>query len=270
MDPTSRQPPPGRPLPSGRQPPPGAPRRNRADRAFPGYDTSRPWDSRGRFGTSSSYLLDNPDVERDAERGDYDWGWAGTAGQFGQDEYGGEQYGGGRAGRGPWEQTERFGDPAIRSGRGPFGSLQRQFEERTARGLARYGGRTGADVPVFDRGSFDPAMDDRGQIGAWGRPWPDPARAPKGYRRSDERILEDLYHRIAQADHVDAADVTLSVEGGVVRLEGTVPERRMKYALDDLAHAAPFVQDVDNRLRVRRPGSDTEETPNPDDASADC
>lgn len=39
--------------------------------------------------------------------------------------------------------------------------------------------------------------------------------------------------------------------------------------LDDPAHAAAFVRDVDNRLRVRRPGSGSEDSPNPDDASED-
>jgi osmotically-inducible protein OsmY len=37
-----------------------------------------------------------------------------------------------------------------------------------------------------------------------------------------------------------------------VVLEGTVPERRMKHAIEDLADACPGIQDIENRIRVRR------------------
>jgi len=35
-------------------------------------------------------------------------------------------------------------------------------------------------------------------------------------------------------------------------LDGTVPERRMKHAIEDLVDACPGVQDIDNRIRVKR------------------
>jgi osmotically-inducible protein OsmY len=35
-----------------------------------------------------------------------------------------------------------------------------------------------------------------------------------------------------------------------VVLEGTVPDRYMKHAIEDLADAAPGAEDVDNRIRV--------------------
>jgi len=38
-------------------------------------------------------------------------------------------------------------------------------------------------------------------------------------------------------------------------LEGTVPNRYMKHAIEDIADAAPGVQDVDNRVRVMGSGS---------------
>jgi hypothetical protein len=76
-------------------------------------------------------------------------------------------------------------------------------------------------------------------------------RGPKGYQRSDERMKEDISERIMQA-HVDASDVTVNVVGGKVTLEGTVPDRYTKHYLEDLADAAPGVQDIENRIRVRR------------------
>ena len=55
-----------------------------------------------------------------------------------------------------------------------------------------------------------------------------------------------------EARHIDSSDVTVEVAGGKVVLEGTVPERRMKHAIEDLTDACPGVQDIENRIRVRR------------------
>jgi uncharacterized protein len=87
-------------------------------------------------------------------------------------------------------------------------------------------------------------------------------RAPEGYRRSDERIREEICQRLARPfgrfdaseladERLDVSDVTVSVDGGRVTLEGTVPERRMKHCIEDLVDACPGVQDIDNRIRVR-------------------
>ena len=75
---------------------------------------------------------------------------------------------------------------------------------------------------------------------------------PKGYQRSDERLREDISERLMQARHIDSSDVTVQVDGAKVLLEGTVPERRMKHAIEDLADLCPGVQDIENRIRVRR------------------
>lgn len=75
---------------------------------------------------------------------------------------------------------------------------------------------------------------------------------PKGYQRSDERLCEDISERLMQAQHIDSSDVTVAVSGAKVVLEGTVPERRMKHAIEDLVDACPGVQDIDNKIRVRR------------------
>lgn len=77
-------------------------------------------------------------------------------------------------------------------------------------------------------------------------------RGPKGYQRSDERMKEDISERIMETTHIDSSDVSVNVVGGQVILEGTVPDRYTKHYLEDLADAAPGVQDIDNRIRVRR------------------
>jgi hypothetical protein len=75
---------------------------------------------------------------------------------------------------------------------------------------------------------------------------------PKGYQRSDERLREDISERLMEARYIDSSDVTVEVSAAKVVLEGTVPERRMKHAIEDLVDACPGVQDIDNRIRVRR------------------
>ncbi len=54
-----------------------------------------------------------------------------------------------------------------------------------------------------------------------------------------------------QSAHIDASEVSIEVKECKVTLEGTVPERRMKHAIEDMAEACPGVVDVENRLRVQ-------------------
>jgi hypothetical protein len=79
---------------------------------------------------------------------------------------------------------------------------------------------------------------------------------PKAYKRSDERIQEDIYERLIDAWEIDSSDVTVEVREGKATLQGSVPERRMKHRIEDLVDACHGVQDIDNLIRVRRPGED--------------
>ena len=81
-------------------------------------------------------------------------------------------------------------------------------------------------------------------------------RGPKGYRRSDERVREDICEALMAATHLDASDVSVDVKEGVVILEGIVPERRMKHAIEDITADCRGVLDVENRIRVVRGGAD--------------
>lgn len=79
-------------------------------------------------------------------------------------------------------------------------------------------------------------------------------RGPKGYKRSDDRIKEDVSDRISQLQHVDSSDVEVDVKDGEVTLTGTVPNRVMKWQLENLVEAIGGVTDVNNMLRIRREG----------------
>lgn len=78
------------------------------------------------------------------------------------------------------------------------------------------------------------------------------ARGPKGYKRSDDRIREDLCEIIFRQGYIDASDVEIIVETGVIRLVGTVPHRHDKRSLEQMAERIHGVDEVRNELRIRR------------------
>jgi hypothetical protein len=81
-------------------------------------------------------------------------------------------------------------------------------------------------------------------------------RGPRDYVRSDERIADDVIDRLTDDERIDASEVLVMVEGGVVTLTGNVPERAMKHRAEDLAADAHGVRDVRNEIRVD-PGADS-------------
>jgi osmotically-inducible protein OsmY len=52
------------------------------------------------------------------------------------------------------------------------------------------------------------------------------------------------------ADYIDASDVSVEVKDGKVTLEGTVLQRRMKHAIEDIVDDCIGVKDIDNKVRV--------------------
>jgi len=82
-------------------------------------------------------------------------------------------------------------------------------------------------------------------------PGPYVGRGPRGYRRSDERIREDVCERFTAHGELDPTDVEVSVRGGEVRLSGTVSTRAQKRLAEDIVDAVFGVAEVHNHLRVR-------------------
>jgi osmotically-inducible protein OsmY len=79
-------------------------------------------------------------------------------------------------------------------------------------------------------------------------------RGPKGYRRSDERIKEDVNDRLSDDYYIDASDVEVSVQNQEVTLTGTVTSREDKRRAEDIAESVSGVTNVENRLRVKQRG----------------
>lgn len=77
-------------------------------------------------------------------------------------------------------------------------------------------------------------------------------KGPKGYKRSDETIKEDVSDTLYRSTAVDASYIEVFVNDGTVTLRGRVDSREQKkmaeYAVEHLAG----VKDVFNELRVQK------------------
>jgi len=78
-------------------------------------------------------------------------------------------------------------------------------------------------------------------------------RGPKGYRRSDERIEEDVCERLTVHPAIDASEIEVSVSGGDVTLKGTVNNRAEKHLAESMTETVSGVKEVYNQLRITQP-----------------
>ena len=89
--------------------------------------------------------------------------------------------------------------------------------------------------------------------GTWAGDWAEEnhrGRGPKGYRRSDERIRDEVCEELTDDRFVDASDVTVEVKDGEVTLTGAVPSREQKRRASACAEQIGGVRDVFNQLRI--------------------
>ena len=249
-----------------------------SDFGRPGSDYGRSYGerSRGRSGWSGRERESGGRYGRE--------GGEGGLGGYGGSSWGrgGEYQSGGREGYwgGGWEnergeQRSRYGNPVGGSGfeRGYNESSYSQRSNYPGGGGYRSGERYGERGSEYDRerygrgeerGWWDRASD---AVASWfgdedaeRRRRMDEQRAhrrgrgPKGYRRSDERIREDVNDRLGDDYYIDASDIEVKVENSEVTLTGTVTSRTDKRRAEDIAESVSGVTNVENRLRVRQSG----------------
>jgi osmotically-inducible protein OsmY len=204
----------------------------------PGYSRSRGeerytgWRGYGEYGPRRSRAFERPYEREDREFNDryederaslynreQDRGWAG--------EYGGEV-------------SMRYDNPHLRSRmRAEYDEEQEQrgWWERAADEVSSWFG----DEEARRRREMDEA-----RRGAYR------GRGPRNYRRSDDRICDDVNDRLTDHPFLDAYNIDVKVTTGEVLLSGTVKDRFSKRLAEDIAEDVPGVQNVENRLRVER------------------
>ncbi|WP_374467823.1 BON domain-containing protein [Phenylobacterium sp.] len=165
-------------------------------------------------------------------------------------------------------------------GQGYGGSLGASDYREGYGGDAYGGGLSGAD---YQRGGGPRGEDmaaDAGYAGADTRSWmdrradeqagPHAGRGPRGWNRSDERIREAVSEELMHDPLLDAREIEVQVEGGVVTLKGEVPGASDIHLAERLARRCGGVSEVRNELQAHgRPRGELElpgdagEAPNP-------
>ena len=74
---------------------------------------------------------------------------------------------------------------------------------------------------------------------------------PKGYKRSDEKIKDDVNERLEDHPRIDASNIEVQVNDGEVTLTGSVNDRYSKRLAEDVAQQCRGVKDVHNQIRVQ-------------------
>lgn len=75
-------------------------------------------------------------------------------------------------------------------------------------------------------------------------------KAPKGYKRSDERIREDVCEALSEHPEIDASQIEVHVKNGIVNLTGTIESRQIKRLTEETIENLPGVVEVDNDIRI--------------------
>jgi osmotically-inducible protein OsmY len=126
------------------------------------------------------------------------------------------------------------------------------YGERDYYGRREYGdysrrGAQGSEIDYemndYRSGMRDISSDTEESVGYRGR-------GPRNYKRSDERIREDVCQALTIDARVDASDVEVTVENGEVTLSGTVQSRPQKRRAEDIAESVSGVIYVHDTLRV--------------------
>jgi hypothetical protein len=75
-------------------------------------------------------------------------------------------------------------------------------------------------------------------------------RGPRGYRRSDQAIFEEVCERLTAHGYIDATEIDVEVQQGIVTLTGIAPDRRQKRLAEQAIENIAGVQDVSNQVRL--------------------
>ncbi|MCC7364759.1 MAG: BON domain-containing protein [Dehalococcoidia bacterium] len=238
-------------------------------RQFPGTRDKRP-----AFGSSMEQGDRGGEYRREEYRGDQSRGE-----QYGGEQYRGEQYRGTpyasgsdryRARGYEDDPMERYRD-RYRGSEGAYAtsSSRRPFEWGYDREISSESPYRGSSYEPGTRfRGYQPGDDDRERwwdrrgSEASGRDYrassgmyrPDSGmagRGPKSYSRPDERICEDVCEALTRHPDIDASNVEVNVEGGEVRLHGTVETRFDKRLAEDVACEISGVRDVRNEIKTQ-------------------
>ncbi len=191
-------------------------------------------------------------TNRDRDRSEDDRNWPRGAG-----------WGRGHQGQGP-PGSDHYGESA--SAQTGHGGKARGYGTHAGREYLEFREDHGPRGRGYASEGYDSSGDGRGwrerggdlassfaHQGEGGRGQPDHrGRGPRGYKRSDERVREDVCDQLYNDSYVDASDIEVEVSGGEVTLGGTIDSRQTRRRAEDITESVLGVTHVQNNLRVRR------------------
>ena len=206
------------------------------------------------YGSQGAGYPDDVDAGYGASRGDYgnrgDWtdndrsdnGFRNTGRDWDRNDrqdnrgssgsrYGSDVYGETRFTTDPDQSPSTYRN---RVGRGGYGGGERNWVDKAGDAVSSWLGNDDASQR---------REEDKRRDGHYGR-------GPKGYRRSDARIAEDVNDKLTDDWRLDASEISVEVKEGEVTLAGAVQSREDKRRAEDLAHDVSGVTHVQNNLRV--------------------
>ena len=143
--------------------------------------------------------------------------------------------------RGEFDYPERGYDRGERG----FERGERGFD-RGERGFGGFGDRGERGFERGERGF------DRGERGFEHGKFA--GRGPRSFRRSDERLYDEIGGRLTEDQWLDPSEIDIQVHDAVVMLKGTVNDRESKHRAEEIAESVTGVRDVRNELHVRGRG----------------
>ena len=75
---------------------------------------------------------------------------------------------------------------------------------------------------------------------------------PKGYKRSDGKIYEDVCETLMRHRAIDASNIIVKVTDGIVNLSGKIESRGLKKLAESISENVSGVKEVTNELAVMR------------------
>lgn len=138
-------------------------------------------------------------------------------------------------------------------------------------GLNRYGEERIQHDPYQDdqyRNDYDPTYEDEygmrhpyehgGRLNRWSDDIRSEAsrenhigKGPKGYQRSDKKILEEACENLTRSPELDATEIEVSVKDRIITLTGEVISRSDKRMAEELVEYISGTLDVQNKLKVK-------------------
>jgi osmotically-inducible protein OsmY len=166
--------------------------------------------------------------------------WGSARSDYGRYAYGGDLNERGVERRHEWRGGRGFFRRAGDEVRSWFGDDEAEHRRHLDELRRRYGRVGYYDEPEFETRKPGGRGSEVSHVG----------KGPRGWRRSDERILEDVCDLMMLDPDLDASDIEVLVSNGEVILEGSVESRWAKRLAEDIAFSVSGVRDVQNRLRV--------------------